>query len=217
MLFVAASMSTVIERWCTHTSAEGLTWGVTLNGYALLAAIARHVPIGGTEVLEIGPGYGRLLDALAECKIAPHSYLGLDLSEHWTRELRRRHGSNRIRFLVGDVCSPPQIAGKFDLVVGFLTFKHIRPDFSAAAQLAAHVLRRGHGRLIFDLPETDTAWPAVVEPADHIEGETGTFTRSYRRDELSSILRSSGLTVVAFDDLYHTPEKRRLLVVAKKT
>jgi hypothetical protein len=46
--------------------------------------------------------------------------------------------------------------------------------------------------------------------------DTGTFTRHYSRPQIKSLLSSAGLAVVTYDDIEHTPGKRRLLIVARR-
>lgn len=205
------------ERWRTHTSAAGLTWGVMLDGAPIVAALARHVPLNDATILEIGPGYGRLLRALTSDTI--HTYVGLEISPHWTRELAAQFGHLPNVELVQGAAEDADtlLAGRqFDVIVSLLTWKHLYPDFSAVARCCRNLLM-GDGRLIFDLPETGVAWPARPdEPSGKFEQETGTFTRTYSRAEVDMLLCSVGLTVAAFDEIEHVSGKRRLLVAARR-
>lgn len=206
------------ERWRTHTSAEGLTWGMVLDGAALVEAIEKHARLAGVAVLEIGPGYGRLLRSLVDSSVPFASYAALDISEHWVRELTKEFHSHRnISFMCAPVTEAnTKFAGRqFDLIVSMLTWKHFHPDFAAAAR-ACRSLLATDGRLIFDLPETDVAWPAPTNVASGTFEETGAFTRTYTRHEVQSLLGEAGLTVVMFDEIAHAPDKRRLLVVARR-
>lgn len=221
------------ERWRTHKSAAGLTWGMMLDGERLVAGLARHVRLEGASICEIGPGYGRLLRALAGQKSSQSqvhdptsegstpfaSYVGLDISAHWTRELAAEFSHEKnIQFIHGAAeDADALLAGRqFDLIVSLLTWKHFYPDFSAVARCCRNLLA-ADGRLIFDVPETDVAWPAEAdEPAGKFERETGTFTRTYSRAEIAAFLCSGGFDIAAFDEIEHAPDKRRLLVVVKK-
>lgn len=213
---------TATERWRTHTSAAGLTWGVMLDGEPIVQALARHARFDGAAILEIGPGYGRLLRGLVAGQsrsLGMRHYVGLDISEHWTRELAAEftHQKN-IEFMHGAAeDADTLLAGRqFDLIVSLLTWKHLYPDFSAVARCCRNLLT-ADGRLIFDVPETGVAWPTNGdEPAGKFEQETGTFTRTYSRAEIAAFLCSGGFDIAAFDEIEHAPDKRRLLVVAKK-
>lgn len=239
------------ERWRTHTNAAGLTWGVTLDGGPIVAALARHIRLEDAAILEIGPGYGRLLRVLTSDETrsgirensgpdAPpqpdfarsrlqagahrgpgafgfRQYVGLDISAHWTRELAAEF--SRFENIECVQCAAEDadtlLAGRrFDLIVSLLTWKHLYSDFSAVAR-CCHKLLAADGRLIFDVPETGVAWPARAdEPTGKFEQETGTFTRTYSRAEVATLLHAAGLAVAAFDEIEHTPGKRRLLTVA---
>lgn len=241
------------DRWRTHTSAAGLTWGVMLDGGPLVAALARHVRLDDAAILEIGPGYGRLLRALTtdairsgirensgpdvpsrpdfsrgRLRASAHrgpgafsfrNYVGLDISAHWTRQLAAEFGQFKNVELVQGAAEDADmlLAGrKFDVIVSLLTWKHLYPDFSAVAR-CCHKLLAADGRLIFDLPETGVAWPAgAEEPTGQFEQETGAFTRTYSRAEVDTLLDSAGLTVAAFDEIEHAPDKNRLLIVASQ-
>lgn len=204
------------ERWRKHTSAEGLTWGVMLDGTALVEAIERHARLAGAAVLEIGPGYGRFLRSLVDSSMPFASYIGLDISEHWVRELADEFRDNKnIAFVRGDASQADALfAGRrFDVIVSMLTWKHLYPDFKAAAR-ASRPLLTENGRLIFDLPETNLAWPAPPNLESGTFEETGTFTRTYTRREVELLLDDAGLSIVAFDEIEHAPGKRRLLIIA---
>lgn len=207
------------ERWRTHTSAEGLTWGVMLDGAALIETIERHARLTGAAVLEIGPGYGRLIRSLVHSSVPFASYAALDISEHWVRELTKEfHRHCNISFVSGSAADVHALfAGRqFDLIVSMLTWKHFYPDFKATA-VSCRSLLAGGGRLIFDLPETNVAWPAQANAAAGTFEETGAYTRTYTRREAESLLGEAGLSVVTFDEVEHAPDKRRLLVVVRRS
>lgn len=207
------------ERWRTHTSAEGLTWGMMLDGAPLVEAIEKHARLAGLAVLEIGPGYGRLVRSLVHSSVPFENYTALDISEHWVRELTKEfHSHGNISFTRGSASEADSLfAGRrVDVIVSMLTWRHLYPDFTAAAR-ACRSLLAADGRMIFDLPETDVAWPAPTNVASGTFEETGAFTRTYTRHEVQSLLGEAGLTVVMFDEIAHAPDKRRLLVVARRS
>lgn len=211
-----------------------------LDGAPLVAALERHVRLDNAAILEIGPGYGRLLRALLG-GVSPKSkvqspkparpktldfglgtwdigsYVGLDISAYWTRQLTAEFGRLPNVELVQGAAEDADtlFAGRqFNVIVSLLTWKHLYPDFSAAARSCRNLLA-ADGRLIFDVPETGVAWRVQAdEPSGKFEQETGTFTRTYSRDEVETLLPSAGLAVAAFDEIEHAIGKRRLLTVA---
>lgn len=206
------------ERWRTHTSAEGLTWGMMLDGNVIVDAVRRHARLDGAAILEIGPGYGRFLRSLVAASIPFGSYTGVDISAHWVRELATEFRHPNIEFVYGPAEEADLLlAGRqFDVVVSMLTWKHLYPNFRVAAR-ACRSLLAPNGRLIFDLPETNIAWPVQLDAAHGAFEETGAFTRTYTRDEARSLLVDAGLAVATFDQIEHAPGKRRLLLVANRS
>ena len=209
-----------LAHWRSPDRTAGLTWGTMLDGDACVAALASHAKIEGAAMLEIGPGYGRLLRSLLVRSVPFARYVGLDISAHWTRELVEEFGDRSNAELVRGAAEEAAwlLAGRrFDLIVSFLTWKHFYPDFGAVARGCWKLLAI-EGRLIFDLPETGVAWP--IRP-DDINGsfnrDTGTFTRHYSRPQIASLLSGAGFSTCTFDEIEHTPGKRRLLVEATRT
>lgn len=206
------------ERWRTHTSAEGLTWGVRLDGGVIVRAIERHARLAGAAILEIGPGYGRFIRSLVDSSIPFASYAALDISAHWVRELTKEfRGHNDLTFVRGAAQDADALftGRRFDLIISMLTWKHLYPDFSAVAR-ACRPLLAANGRLIFDLPETNVAWPVPPGNLGGVFEETSTFTRTYTRQDVELLLSEVGLTVVAFDEIEHATGKCRMLAVASR-
>jgi SAM-dependent methyltransferase len=132
--------------------------------------------------------------------------VGLDLSEQNVKYLRETFVDPRISFIHGDAESAVP-DGEFDLAISSLVFKHIFPSFERALANIASRLNAG-GLACFDLIEGDARY---FEQWDEV-----TYIRHYSRPEISAILERCGLTLVAFDEVAHDAEHRRLLVVARK-
>src|ERR1700723_553092 len=59
-----------------------LTWGKTLEGDNFIQKVAAYGGFGPDKsVMEVGPGYGRLLKALLRTQMPFKDYLGIDISE----------------------------------------------------------------------------------------------------------------------------------------
>jgi SAM-dependent methyltransferase len=202
-------------RWENHGERASLTWGRSLSGAPILATVGRYAKLKGTRVLEVGPGYGRFLEA-AEKKRVNITYSAIDLSMQRTRELRRRWPDKT--WVCGNIESLRDVEplGTFDLIVGTLVFHRLCPNFQLAATVCRSLLAPG-GHLMFDVPEVGAREATPEEVAiGSFESNCGGFTKSYRRDEIASLLDRAGFTDVRFDSLAHDAEHVGLFVIARK-
>jgi SAM-dependent methyltransferase len=107
------------------------------------------------EVLEIGPGPGRLAIRLAR-RHPGLRLVGLDIDPAMvaraTARSRREGLGGRVRFVVGDVAAIPFDDGSFDLVVSTFSAHHWGQAARAIAEIE-RVLRPGGRAMIYDLPE----------------------------------------------------------------
>jgi SAM-dependent methyltransferase len=193
-------------RWRATKPTTGLTWGIELDGGPFVSKAAEHGAVGPTRrVLEVGPGYGRLLAACLERGDSFSSYVGVDLSEDNVRHLRERFSQDNITFVNADV-ETVEVDEPVDAVISSLTFKHLFPSFEAALTNLSGQLRPG-GVVAFDLIEGRRRY---------FQDDGVTYIRWYARDEIESILAATGLDLVTFDEVRHLPDLTRLLVVARK-
>ena len=195
------------SRWVRATPDAALTWGKELTGGAFVAKASEYGAYGPEkDVLEIGPGYGRLLRAAATGGMSYRSYTAVDISSQNLDHLRKAFPDRKIQF-VHDDAETVALNGEYDAVLSSLTFKHIYPTFRLALAHLATFVRQG-GRFYIDLIEGD------VEP--YFENDGSNYLRYYTRSEVNRILASAGLDLVAFDEVVHDPDHRRLFVVAQK-
>jgi SAM-dependent methyltransferase len=193
------------ERWRAARPDPKLTWGVEISGDAFVERAAEHGIFGpGRAIVEVGPGYGRLLAACLERGLEFGSYVGIDLSEENVAYLRERFRDDRVRFVHADV-ETVDLGEPVDAVISSLTFKHLFPSFEPAAKNLAGQLGRG-GLIAFDL----------IEGRRRYFEDDGTYIRWYSRAEVGQIIARTGLDLEAFDQVRHLPELVRLLVVARK-
>jgi SAM-dependent methyltransferase len=175
-----------------------------LSGDAFIGKAAEYVRFSETKrILEVGPGYGRLLQSCLDQGIPFAQYCGLDLSEENCNFLRERFPMQNVSFVQGDA-ETASFESKFDILLSSLTFKHLFPSFEAA-------LRNLQPQLA----------PGAVLCIDLMEGMARTFKRTtyvrrYTRDEILEIVERVGLEHVAFDEVRHDPEYVRLLMVARR-
>jgi SAM-dependent methyltransferase len=193
-------------RWRATKPDSSLTWGVDVDGEAFVSKAAQHGALGPTrKLLEVGPGYGRLLTACFKRGNSFRSYLGVDLSQDNVAYLDRRFPQENVAFVAGDI-EAVELPEPVDAVISSLTFKHLFPSFERALDNLARQLSPG-GRVVVDLIEGHRRY---------FEDDGVTYIRWYSRDEVSSILAATGLELMAFDEVRHLPHVSRLLVVARK-
>ena len=194
-------------RWREASPTTDLTWDTELTGDAFIEKVAATEAFGPeTDVLEIGPGYGRLLRACVDAGLGFRSYRGVDLSADNVAHLEKQFGSETVSFINADI-ETVELDRDVDLVISSLTLKHVYPSCERALANVSTHLRPG-GVLAFDLIEGDRRiW----------EHDNLTYIRSYSRGEVREMLARIGFTDVSFDEVTHCPGRTRLLVVARRS
>jgi len=194
-------------RWREATPTANLTWDTELTGDAFIEKVAATGAFGPeTDVLEIGPGYGRLLRACLDAGVGFRTYVGVDLSAENVAHLQQRFGTDTVSFINRDI-ETVELDSDVDLVISSLTLKHLYPSCERALANVSSRLRPG-GRLVFDLIEGERRiW----------EHDNLTYIRSYSRDEIREILARIGFADISFDEVTHCPGRTRMLVVASRS
>jgi SAM-dependent methyltransferase len=194
------------SRWREAPPDRGLTWGDEVSGVpAVMAAEQYGVFAPDHVVLEVGPGYGRVLGAALERRAEFRRYVGLDLSQENVAHLRRTFTDPRLKIVCGDAESA-QFDEPLNAAYSFLTFKHIYPSFEGALSNIGRHLRPG-GRVVFDLIEGSR---------EYFHRDQVTFMREYTRAEAAAIVARAGLRLVAIDEVVHAPGRARMLIAAEK-
>jgi SAM-dependent methyltransferase len=194
-------------RWREAPPDVGLTWGLEISGEAFVQKAEQFDAFGEEKrILEIGPGYGRLLTEVLRRSLPFRQYVGVDLSHNNVEHLRSRFERDDVEFINEDIESV-SVDEPFDTVLSSLTLKHIYPSFERALSNVAGQLSPG-AMVIFDLIEGE--WETF---ADY---DAVTYVRWYTREQVEEILTRSSLELVAFDEVEHAPEYQRLLVAARK-
>lgn len=193
-------------RWRAAEPTANLTWDVSLTGDAFIDRAEHHGAFGeGRHVVEVGPGYGRLLGTTLGRGLAFAAYTGVDLSEQNVAHLSRTFQDERVSFVREDV-EEVRFAEPVDAVLSSLTFKHLFPSFEPALRNLASQMAAG-GVVLFDLIEGSRRF---------FEDDGVTYIRWYERDEVEGLLGACGLDLVAFEEVRHHPTLARLLVVGRK-
>jgi SAM-dependent methyltransferase len=200
------SLDKARKRWLESRPDTHLTWGKEVPGHAFIKKVLQHAEINSnTSILEIGPGYGRLLKAIFELNLEFGEYYGVDISakniEHLEREFSSR---NNIHFIEADI-EIIKISSMFDLAISSLTLKHFYPSFEKGLRNVSVHLKK-NGVVIFDLIEGNSAF----------HEEDGTFIRLYSKSEVKEIVESCNLEMVAFDKVTHIEGYTRMMVICRK-
>ena len=194
------------SRWRAAPPDPGLTWGVEVSGDAAVEAAQRFGVFGPEQVvLEVGPGYGRILEAALRRGVEFRRYVGVDLSEGNVAHLRERFDDPRIEIVHGDA-ETFDLGEPFDAAISFLTFKHIYPSFENALANLGRQLRPG-GQVVFDL---------IEGAREYFHRDQVTFMREYTRDEVGDHVVAAGLELAAIDRVVHAPGRERMLIVARR-
>jgi len=191
-------------RWLQALPGPGLTWGRTLDADDFVAKAEGHGAFGSDRVvLEVGPGYGRILRSCLGAGVPFGRYIGLDLSAENVDHLREAFGDPRVEFVNDDV-ETADLAVEVDTVLSSLTFKHLYPSFEGALGNVARQLS-DRGVVLFDLIEGRRRY---------FQHDETTYIREYSRGEVEEMLDRAGLRALSFDEVVHDRDHRRLLVVA---
>lgn len=205
-------IETARSRWRVSPPDVHLTWGKTLGGDSFIQKVAAYGGFGPDKsVIEVGPGYGRLLQALLRNQMPFKDYLGVDISEQTVAHLKSAFPVPNVDFVRGDI-ETLSLDRSFDLFYSSLTLKHFFPSFEAALRNLSCRLLNKNAKVIFDLIEGPGAawWRGRNWEQDK------TYVRNYNKDEVRRILAKTHLEFRAFDTVEHDPEHIRLLVVAEK-
>jgi len=202
------------RRWARSLPDTDLTWGTVVGGDAFVREVDRLGGFGPTKtVVEIGPGYGRLLEATSRLGFPFAQWVGLDISRQNVEFLAERFPDRRTRFLVGNVETYP-FDSRIDTVVSSLVFKHLQPSFARAlSNLRPHLAE--DATVIFDLIEAGGDSSVAYLEHDPKARPEATFIRKYTRPEVVSILTETGFELQEFGHVTHQALFTRLLVVAR--
>jgi len=184
-------LDTSQKRWRGDEEPARLTWGAMMTAESLWDHYGRYRRFADRDrILEIGPGYGRILATALERRVAFSQFVAVDLSEARIEKLRDRFAQSNVHFEVGDVMlwRDGQL---FDVVIASATFEHLYPDFQKALVNLRTQLRES-GSLFVDFIKTERA-SAAFEP------KTGAYVRAYTVDELREGFAGAGFTVEAID------------------
>ena len=180
------------KRWRGDEKPALLTWGAIMMADSLWDHYARYRQFSDRDrILEVGPGYGRILATALERGVPFSQFVAVDLSEARVRKLKDRFPHSKVRFVADDVMLWRD-GQMFDVIISSATFEHLYPDFQKAlVNLRTQMHQTGH--LFIDFIKTERA-SAAFEP------ESGAYVRAYTAEELTEAFTGGGFTVEAIDD-----------------
>jgi SAM-dependent methyltransferase len=195
------------ERWLAAAPDVDLTFGRELSGDAFVELAERYGAFrDGATVVEIGPGYGRLIEAALRRGVPFARWIGVDLSERNVAHLRSRFGGDGRFEFVNEDAERVALPVRADALLSSLTLKHVYPSFEGVLANLAEQLSGG-ATIVTDLIEGDRRF---------FQDDARTYIRWYRREEVTELFERAGCEVTAFDEVVHDPDHVRLLVVGRR-
>jgi 2-polyprenyl-3-methyl-5-hydroxy-6-metoxy-1,4-benzoquinol methylase len=194
------------KRWREAKPNKHLTWNKEVSGDAFIKKVLTYDQFQiDKNILEIGPGYGRLLKAILNENLPFKNYYGVDLSAQNVSHLQKTFETPNIHFINGNAEDVVMPDIEFDIVLSSLTFKHMYPTFERSLQNISTYVKQ-NGTIFFDL----------IEGHGSIFYDDGTYIKFYDKSEVEDILTHSNLKLSGFDKVIHAPGFTRLLVISKK-
>src|SRR5919106_4655242 len=177
------------KRWRNVAPNEGLTWGFQISGKAFIDKVKAYKAFDSSKtILELGPGYGRILTSILESGIEFKKYIGLDISPKNIEYLKNKFVSENIIFINADV-EKYDLQMSYDIFLSSLVMKHLYPTFELALKNIAQYANKGC-KFFFDLIEGDR---------QIFEHDKVTYIRYYTKPEVEQILNRLNLKIVSFD------------------
>jgi len=189
-------------RWRGQEPDTGLTWGVIWDGSVFIQATQKRCSFTpSTSILEIGPGYGRLLDQILKDQLPFRSYLGLDLSGSRVERLREKYqGDSRIEFMCGDV-ETFELDRQFDLCISSATFVHLYPDCGKALRNLDKKMKSG-AWLAFDVhPRSDSEDDGAIHGGFQPDGVT--YARAYAARDIERLTTRTRFADLTTEHIKH--------------
>jgi SAM-dependent methyltransferase len=205
-------------RWKGDEDDASLTWDQLLTGDSFLDLVLKHHTFTGQEtILEVGPGYGRLLSTILERRLPYGRYVGMELSPRRVERLTQKFQAPTIRFLQGDILDDT-VEVCADLVLGAATFDLLYPSMLKGLHNVHHMSRIGT-KLFIDFilyPGDDDLCMTLA----YFESKP-TFIRVYSRTEIEELLTQAGFRILELERMTigkdrFGAEVRRALIIADR-
>jgi SAM-dependent methyltransferase len=167
--------------WRRASPTPELTWNTEMTGDEFLGHMLKACGDSFDSIVEIGPGYGRVLSALIEDNVRFDHYLGLDISEENVNHLVAAFPDSRLDFIHTDFLAH-EIDRPADLIYSSAVFLHLYPSIEPALAWCYDSLAPG-GHICFDVPQGRLRY---------VDGAWGVFVHHYEEMELRSLVAAAG-------------------------
>jgi SAM-dependent methyltransferase len=205
-------------RWRADEDEERLTWGAPMTGDTFVDVVQRHYRFTGRDtVVEIGPGYGRLLRCLLDRKQSFARYLGLEISAARVARLAGRFPLPGVEFVQADILHEVPSA-RADVVICSSTFEHLFPSMARGLDN----LRAASGpqtKLFIDFIQNEG--DDELRTARAYFEDTTAYIRVYSLPEIERLFAAAGFRVTALEKIVLGKDEfgkdvHRALVVAER-
>ena len=202
-----------------------------MDAESLWSIYQRHHDFKASDsILEIGPGYGRVLKTALKRGVPFKRFVGVELSGARVEKLNTEFGSSKVSFVTGDA-DHWQGAEKFDVVLCSSTFEHLHPDCRAALRNIRGQLAPG-ASVFIDFVGSIPRRVLGVDPTPiarflgHVLGirlkyfeKDGTYIRFYFENELKAMFEEAGFAVKSIESTEigegESGPIKRLVVIAR--
>ncbi len=212
-----------LKRWENCHPGPLLTGHWILNGNEYINTIKKYITFSfETTILELGPGYGRLLKSFLRKQFSFKKYIGIDISKKNIDFLKNNFKQENIEFIHSSFVNL-NIDSDVDIIFSSLVLKHQYPTFFESLK---HIIKfmKKEGILFFDLPlpprfplESDVNYHTLITkgPVDHVWYQsTQTYEGRYSLGEIQILCKELGLTC-DFDFVVHQQLGTRLLIICR--
>jgi hypothetical protein len=184
-----------VAKW-KNCNLCGVTWGFQLSGDEIVERLqSQKLLKKKSRIVEVGPGYCRLLRSLIKRRIPIRQYLAVDVSKQACDLVQQIGHRRRLGQRVKAICEDARtVSLPFapTLVISSLTLHHLYPTFESVLQnLTPQMAERAH--MVFDVPVGDcprSHWPQDQDDPPH-------FWKKYSNEEVVTILKNVNLTIVS--------------------
>ena len=144
------SVDQLIKKgWIASRPTSARTWNEVMTGDEFIGLVRRYAGDDLGRLMEIGPGYGRLMTTMQRDGVRFNDYLGVDLSAESVKFLTGKFGSERIEYRNEDFFTVDP-GRTLDTIISSAVFLHFYPSVEPAMRRCHQLLREG-GKLCFDV------------------------------------------------------------------
>jgi phospholipid N-methyltransferase len=226
--------SKAISRWQNANEHIGLTWGCFLDTTEFINTLNKHIrDYTMLNILEIGPGYGRITESIKNSGLKINSYVGLDINQHNINKLEHKYPEYKFKLIDinttdKDIATEIHVIN-YNIVICSSTFEHFYPNFN---NVLNNIHKKNVMYFIDFIDSNHNTYNWEQQSDNH-----NTYIRCYNRDALYESFTKCGYSVVDIDaikfrsvdnnnvfsnneiidhsELEHNKTVNRLMIIAK--